>query len=226
MAIKNSSSFNLSAAPSAFLAQLLIISVTVLVLIWVLHFREGIAFNSQNKFKIFNLHPLFMAVGFLLIAGEAIMTYKILPAGNRKLQKGGHLLLHLIALICGILGIYVVFKFNNETSGKHLYTFHSWIGLSSVALFGFQWILGFFSFWWPRAEMGARARLAPWHVFFGIVIFLIVVLSVETGLVEIFTILVLTRSQEALIVNFIGVLVLLFAVSVGLTVILPRSYNY
>ncbi|KAL0347961.1 UNVERIFIED_CONTAM: hypothetical protein Sangu_1023900 [Sesamum angustifolium] len=49
------------------------------------------------------------------------------------------------------------------------------------------------------------------------------ILSAETGLVEKFIFLGLHRSQEALIVNFTGLLVLIFAVSVGLTVLLPTA---
>ena len=84
-----------------------------------------------------------------------------------------------------------------------------------------QWIFGFFSFWWPGAETGARARLAPWHIFFGIVIFFMAILSTMTGLVEKFVFLSLQRSQEALIINFTGLLILLFAIAVGLSVIPP-----
>ncbi|KAJ0094344.1 hypothetical protein Patl1_15642 [Pistacia atlantica] len=50
------------------------------------------------------------------------------------------------------------------------------------------------------------------------------VYSAETGLVQKFLILGLFRGQEALIVNFIGILLILFAISVGLGVVLPRVY--
>lgn len=76
----------------------------------------------------------------------------------------------------------------------------------------------------PGAESGTRSRLAPWHVFFGIVIFFMAIVTAETGLVERFIFLGLQQSQEALIVNFTGLLILLFGISVGLAVILPRGY--
>ncbi|XAR65129.1 Ascorbate ferrireductase (transmembrane) [Bertholletia excelsa] len=218
------SSFQLSAGPASLFAHSIATAIATLVLVWLLHFREGLAFRSDNKFKIFNLHPLLTVIGFLLFAGEAIMAYKTVP-GKRNTQKRVHLVFHFIALLAGILGIYAAFKFHNDLQIENMYSFHSWVGMSTICLFGFQWVLGFFSFWWPGAETRARAKLAPWHAFGGIVIFSMAIVSAETGLVEHFTFLNLGRSQEALIVNFTGVLILLFAISVGLSALLPPDHR-
>lgn len=69
---------------------------------------------------------------------SAIIVYKAIPTANRKAQKLIHLILHLIALVTGILGVYAVFKFHNELNIPHMYTLHSWIGLSTICLFGLQ----------------------------------------------------------------------------------------
>lgn len=93
----NRSSYNLSWLPVTIFAHLLVIAVTILVLVWLLQFREGLAFKSDNKQKIFNVynflrnllftstscivlhfslgsvlqvHPLLMVIGFLLVLGE------------------------------------------------------------------------------------------------------------------------------------------------------------
>ncbi|KAK6153264.1 hypothetical protein DH2020_012903 [Rehmannia glutinosa] len=224
MAPKRSSSYQMSALPVTMFGHLVAVAVITLVLLWLLHFRDGLAFKSDNKDKIFNLHPLLMVLGLVLISGEAIMTYKTVPA-TRKRQKLFHLLLHMIALVAGIIGIYAVFKFHYELGIPDMYSLHSWLGMSTICLFGLQWVLSFFSFWYPRAQQSTRARIAPWHAVFGMVIFFMAILSAETGLMEKFIFLGLRRSQEALIVNFIGLLILLFAVSVGLGVLLPRNLN-
>ncbi|KAK3001879.1 hypothetical protein RJ639_022308 [Escallonia herrerae] len=217
---KGRSSFGFSTLPVTIFAHLLVIAIATLLLVWLLHFQDGFAFKSKiNKGIIFNLHPLFMVIGFVLVAGEAIMAYKTVPA-TRKVQKVVHLILHLSALLAGIVGIYAVFKFHHELGIANMYTLHSWFGMSTICLFGLQWLLAFFSFWFPGAESSTRAKLAPWHIFLGIVIFLMAILSAETGLVERFIFLQLGRTQEALIVNFTGLLLFLFAVSVGFTVIL------
>ncbi|XVE85569.1 hypothetical protein DITRI_Ditri17bG0100900 [Diplodiscus trichospermus] len=244
-----SRSYQVSATPFTIFGHLLFIALATLVLIWLLKFREGLAIESANKFKIFNLHPLLMVIGFILISGEdhlhemicsnimdskfpsetAIMAYKTVPAGRRdkQVQRAVHLTLQTIALACGIFGIVVIFKFQNEShipDMDHMVTLHSWLGMIAICLFGLQFLLGFFSYVFPGAESYSRAAYLPWHTFGGLVIFLLAICTAEMGLLEKFLSLYLFRSQEALIVNFIGLLLFLFAVAVGLSVVLPHDY--
>lgn len=65
------------------------------------------------------------------------MVYKSVPA-RRETQKVTHLVLHLIALLAGIVGIYAVFKFHHELGIPDMYTLHSWLGMSTICLFGLQ----------------------------------------------------------------------------------------
>ncbi|CAN4077013.1 unnamed protein product [Withania somnifera] len=123
-----------------FFAHLLFIAITTLLLVWLLHFRDGISFSSSNKLKLFN---------------------------------------YFVSLL--------VFIF-------------------------------------PGVQNWRRARLAPWHVLYGITIFFMAIVSTETGLIEKFTTLGLQKGQEALVINFTGLLVLLFGISIGLVVLLPVSY--
>ncbi|KAL5070928.1 hypothetical protein RYX36_021815 [Vicia faba] len=215
--------FQIRATSVTIFVHLLFIAITTLVLVWLFHFREGVAFKSSNKLKIFNLHPLLMVIGFILVGGEAIITYKSIP-GKRSSGKVVHLLLHLIALTSGVIGIIAVFKSKKEAGLPDMYSLHSWLGISAISAFGLQYILGFFSYFFPGADASTRATLLPWHKFLGIVIFLLAVGTAETGLVEYFRLLQLFKSQEALIVNFTGLLLFLFAVFVSLSVILPRQY--
>lgn len=50
------------------------------------------------------------------------------------------------------------------------------------------------------------------------------IVSTETGLIEKFMVVGLQKGQEALIINFTGLLVLLFGISIGLIVLIPVSY--
>ncbi|CAM8951351.1 unnamed protein product [Rhodiola kirilowii] len=222
MAVR-SSSYQITATPVIIFAHLLVIAITTLLLVWLLHFREGISFNSDDKEKIFNLHPFFMVLGLVLLAGEGIMVYKSVPA-TRQTHKVFHLILLFIALVFGILGIYAVFKFHDERGEPHMVTLHSWIGISTICLFGLQWLFSFFAFFSPGTQMSTRANLAPWHMFLGTAIFFMIIVTAEMGLVQRFIILGLGRSQEALIVNFTGLLILLFAISVGFSILLPRAH--
>ncbi|KAH7516229.1 hypothetical protein FEM48_Zijuj10G0113100 [Ziziphus jujuba var. spinosa] len=219
-----SRSYQISATPVTVLAHLLVIAITTLVLVWLLHFREGFAFKSINKEKIFNLHPFFMIIGFILVGGEAIMAYKSVP-GRRKAQKLEHIIFHLIALLAGILGIYAVFKYKHEVGLSDMVTLHSWLGIITISLYGLQYLLGFFTYFFPGAEMSTRGNFLPWHVFVGILIFVLAICTAETGLLRRFLFLGLGKNQEGLIVNFTGLLLVLFAVSVTLTILLPRGFR-
>ncbi|KAL0347960.1 UNVERIFIED_CONTAM: putative ascorbate-specific transmembrane electron transporter 2 [Sesamum angustifolium] len=137
MAPKRSSSYVAPAFPFAMLAHLVALAVIALVLVWLLHFREGLAFSSDDKAKIFNVHPLLMLLGFVLISGEGIMAYKTVPT-IRKRQKLFHLLLHLTAFVAGVVGVYAVFKFHHDLRFPHMYSLHSWLGISTISLFALQ----------------------------------------------------------------------------------------
>ena len=67
----------------------------------------------------------------------AIITYKTLPL-RKELKKLIHLVLHAIALILGIIGIYTAFKFHNESNIVNLYSLHSWLGIGIIVLYGIQ----------------------------------------------------------------------------------------
>ncbi|KDP38166.1 hypothetical protein JCGZ_04809 [Jatropha curcas] len=215
-----SRSYQLSATPITMVAHLIFLSVATLVLVWLLKFEDGFAFKSANEIKILNVHIFLMIVGFILIAGEAIMAYKTIPA-ERKVQKAVHFILHLIALVAGVLGVYAAFKYKHQIGDKNMVTLHSWLGMITICLFGLQWVLGFFCYVFPGAEMTARASYMPWHVFGGMFIFFLAICTAQTGLNQRFK----TLDQEGLIVNFTGLLLLLYAVGVGLSAVLPRRYR-
>ncbi|WOH07581.1 hypothetical protein DCAR_0727013 [Daucus carota subsp. sativus] len=212
MAAKTGSRIRMSATPLIIFAHLLVIAVTILILVWLLSFREGIAFESRSKEKIFNLHPLLMAIGFVLVAGEALMTYKTVPEGRGR--ERFYLILHCVALVAGTIGIYAAFKFHNELSMPNMNTFHSWIGMSTFCLFGSQFLLGVYSFMFPSADARARSRTTKRHMFFSVVVFLMAIISAETGLVERFTFLGLPHRQKDLIMSFTGHLILLSGAAV------------
>ncbi|CAO2841853.1 unnamed protein product [Amaranthus hypochondriacus] len=209
-----------SVIPVIALAHLVAVVLVALVLVWLLHFREGLAFRSQIKPQIFNVHPLLMVIGVIVTGGQAIMAYKTVP-GAKSTQKKVHLILHLIALMSGIVGIYAVFKFHQELSIPHIYTLHSWVGISTICLYGLQWIISFFTFALPHSKSAAREAVAPWHKFLGIFIFILAICTAMMGLIEKFTFLKLQRSQEALVMNFTGLMIILFAAMVGLVVTIP-----
>ncbi|XP_020595956.1 probable ascorbate-specific transmembrane electron transporter 1 [Phalaenopsis equestris] len=147
------------------------------------------------------------------------MAYSTIPSPKR-VQKMIHMLLHLVALGLGILGIYAAFKFHKESQIPNMYTLHSWLGISTICLFALQWIFGFFSFWFPGAPPMMRATLVPLHSTAGLAIFLTAICTVETGLMEKGA--GSPGRSETLLINFAGLIILLFGLFVCLSTALPR----
>lgn len=62
------------------------------------------------------------------------------------------------------------------------FNYQCWDSSHVTFLFVHQWLLAFFAYCFPGAEMSRRATLLPWHTFFGMVIFLLAVATALTGL--------------------------------------------
>ncbi|XP_031494586.1 probable ascorbate-specific transmembrane electron transporter 1 isoform X1 [Nymphaea colorata] len=206
----------------AVVAQVLGVAACVMVLVWCIHFRGGLAFVATNKSLIFNIHPVLMLIGFIFLGSEAILAYRVLP-GTKQQLKIVHSALHLIALALGIIGIYAAFKYHNESGIANLYSLHSWFGLGTIALFAIQWILGFVAFWFPGAPEGLRAASLPWHVLFGSIVYVLALTTAVLGFLEKLTFLeaagLAKYGPEAFLVNFTAIVVLLFGVFVLLSII-------
>ncbi|CAL9071261.1 unnamed protein product [Musa textilis] len=206
-------------------AHLLAAAAAVMVLVWCIHFRGGLAFESANKSLIFNVHPVLMLIGFIIMGSEATMIYRTLP-WSKRVKKTIHLVLHAIALVLGVFGIYFAFKFHNESGIDNLYSLHSWMGLGTICLYGIQWILGFVTFLYPGASVFLRTAYLAWHVLFGVFVYLLAIATAELGFLEKLTFLetlgMLHRySREAFLVNSTALVVILLGASVVLSLVAP-----
>ncbi|KAJ0967199.1 hypothetical protein J5N97_024116 [Dioscorea zingiberensis] len=215
---------NVPALPFTYVAHVLEVAAAVLVLVWNIHFRGGIAWDSTNKSLIFNLHPVVMVIGFLILGSEAIMSYKGLPF-SKEVNKRIHLTLHTIALVLGIWGISAAFKFHNESGIDNLYSLHSWVGLGTICLYGIQWIFGFVTFFYPGGSVALRRDALPWHGLFGVLVYILALASAELGFLEKLTFLqnsgLLKYGTEAFLVNFTALVVILLGASVVISASAP-----
>jgi len=209
------------ARPLTFVVHLLAATAAVMVLIWCISFRGGFAWNSTNKNLIFNIHPVLMLIGFIIIGGEAIVSYKSLPL-KKEVKKVIHLVLHAIALILGIVGISAAFKFHNESSILNLYSLHSWLGIGIISLYGIQWLYGFVTFFYPGGSPNLRAKSLPWHVLFGMFVYVLAVANAAIGFLEKLTFLESAGlpkfGSEAFLVNFTAIATVLYGTFVLFTV--------
>ncbi|KAJ9173089.1 hypothetical protein P3X46_016263 [Hevea brasiliensis] len=205
--------------------RLLGLVVVALVLIWTVLYRGGLALASDSKDLIFNVHPVLMVVGFILMNGEAMLAYKTVP-GTKSFKKLVHLILQFLAFCLSLIGVWAALKFHNDKGIENFYSLHSWLGLVCLFLFGIQWAAGFVTFWYPGGSRNSRATLLPWHVFFGVYIYALAVATATTGILEKATFLqtnkVISRySTEALLVNSVGILIVVLGGFVVLATISP-----
>ncbi|XP_077230755.1 putative ascorbate-specific transmembrane electron transporter 1 [Tasmannia lanceolata] len=220
MAIITRHRIQFSSSRSAVFAHLFGLIAAILMLVWIFHFSGGIDLNSENTNLIFNVHPFLMFLGFILVAGQAIMAYKTIWADKRT-QKLFHAVLHLSALMMGIIGVYAVFKYHRKNQIPNLRSLHSWLGLGTICTFGLQWVFGFLFFAFPRGSRETRARVLPLHAFGGLLIFLLAICTAETGLVEKSAFSKITNGSQARVLNFTGLFILLYGVAVAFTALLP-----
>ncbi|KAF3443919.1 hypothetical protein FNV43_RR13609 [Rhamnella rubrinervis] len=209
--------------PIIFLVRVLGVIVAALLFTWTTHYRGGLALISDNKDLIFNVHPVLMVIGLILLNGEAMLAYKTV-SGTKRFKKFVHLMLQCLAFCLSIIGIWAAVKFHNDKGIDNFYSLHSWLGLTCIFLFGIQWASGFATFWYPGGPANSRAALLPKHVFFGIYIYALAVATVATGILEKLTFLqtnqVISRySTEAMLVNSLGILLVVLGGFVILAVI-------
>ncbi|CAL1392522.1 unnamed protein product [Linum trigynum] len=193
----------------------------VLMLIWLLHYRGGIEYDSNNPARVFNVHPFLMFCGFIFLVGQAMMAYKTVPAAKQA-QKVVHMMLHLVGIALGIVGIAAVFRFHDMIGAEDMFSLHSWIGLTTFIMLGLQWLLGLFTYMFPKASLETRSRMMPWHISFGRALLYMAVAAALTGLMQRETLLNLRGHAEARLINFTGLCILLFGIFVDLSVALAH----
>lgn len=205
-------------------AHLFGILALILLLVWLLHYRGGLDYDSDNSDRVFNVHPFLMFFGFIFFAGEAMMAYKTVMA-EHNVQKYFHAFFHLVALCSGIFGICAVFRYHDREAIEDMYSLHSWIGLTTIILYGLQWLFGLATFLFPSASPESRVRMVPWHMSGGRALLYMSICAALTGLMEKSTFLNLKNllsQRELRLINFTGLSILLFGIFVDLSVALAR----
>lgn len=74
------------------------------------------------------------------VLSAASLVYR-LPAswvGPKLPWKVLHAALHLLAFTITVVGLIAVFRFHNHSKITHLYSLHSWLGITTVILFACQ----------------------------------------------------------------------------------------
>uniref|UniRef100_A0A671X0N3 Transmembrane ascorbate-dependent reductase CYB561 n=1 Tax=Sparus aurata TaxID=8175 RepID=A0A671X0N3_SPAAU len=168
----------------------------------------------------FNLHPLCMVLGLVFLQGDAILVYRVFRNEPKRNVKVLHGIIHLLALIIGIIGIVAVFDFHREAKIPDMYSLHSWCGMATLILFCIQWVMGLLFFLFPVASSWLRASYLPVHVFCGLVLLVMAIGSSLLGMTEklLFSIIRQPYSlftPEGVLANVLGILLVCFGIVLG-----------
>lgn len=207
------------------LVHLLGFAGIALMIVWTYSFRGGYGLSGT---AVFNLHPLIMFAGFIVLSSEAIVAFKSVN-GDKPYQKAVHMTVQGAAIFLALLGIGAAYKFHHDNGIQNFYSLHSWFGLTTITLYLGQWILGFVAFWQQSVAKAKRTELLPWHVFVGLAAYTAALATAELGLLEKLTFLQKTGvsplglwSSEAMLVNIIGIAICVYGAVVVLTTVVPK----
>lgn len=142
---------------------------------------------ALNPYHYFNWHPLLMTLGFVLCYMEGSLAYRVLPftgtIAAAPINKWIHGTLQGIATACGIAGTVCIFKYHTATDGYTLYSLHSWVGLITVILFAFQFVMGLWFF--ALQKNGAiRGYFIATHRWLGTLLGAFTATAIVTGILD------------------------------------------
>ncbi|GFS44333.1 putative cytochrome b561 [Trichonephila inaurata madagascariensis] len=156
-----------------------------LVLIWTFQYLGGFAWQNDPLHQ-FNYHPLLAVLGMVVLYGNGLLMYRILYFKAKLTLKFLHAITMFITFVLAVISLKCAFDSHDFRTPPipNLYSLHSWIGLGTIILFSFQFFLGFISFLYPGAKAMHRRIYLHYHQFFGVIIFILAIISCHSGIME------------------------------------------
>merc|ERR1712228_907137 len=193
------------------------ILAVILTIHWAINIKGGVTY-VENMGIPFNWHPILMTISLIFLYGNGALIYRIIPPkseGHKLKLKIAHAIIMIVAFALMVIGLQAAFDSHNKPDPPkpNMYTLHSWVGLLVALLFGIQWALGFSAFLFPKFSPEIRALLLPFHQYFGSSILCLAVAAALMGHLEKAIWSNSAYSQkgaESMVVNFTGVLLVLF----------------
>ncbi|XP_071387871.1 lysosomal membrane ascorbate-dependent ferrireductase CYB561A3-like [Centroberyx affinis] len=189
---------------------------------WNSHWRGGFAWDGSSLQS--HWHPVLMVSGLVVLYGHAVIVYRVPFTWKQRKHtwKLVHAGLMLLVLLLSILGLCAVFDLHTGLHLPDLYSLHSWVGICTVVMFVFQWVLGLAAFLLPCSPLWFRKALKPAHTWMGNVIFILSLASCISGINEKLLLNINGSSAgtcfappvEAKFANFLGILIVAFGLVV------------
>lgn len=211
------------------ITQLIGAFLLLLVISWVLIHLGGLGYDYDKPRILFNWHPICMSFGMIYLYGNSILIYRGFRYARKRSLKVTHATIHALAFIFTVFGLVAVFDSHNYAIPKipNLYSLHSWIGITAVAVFGCQYVAGFFCYLFPKVKENVRILYMPIHIFFGLLGFILALIATFMGLTEkaMFSIKDYENlPNEAILLNCIGLFTAIFG-SLVIYLVTEQSYK-
>jgi hypothetical protein len=141
---------------------------------------------------LFNLHPVFMYLGMVFFGTAAVVSFRWVPL-PKIWVKYLHILCHTASLMCVITGLTCVFVSNNyvNQNDEGIYysnftSLHSYLGLGTVILYFQNYAFGLYFFLSSLEAVPVTMRKAymPIHIFLGTFTYIMIIITVEVGIME------------------------------------------
>jgi len=164
----------------------LMIIYFVLLFIWIWGAEGGL---GTDFLSIFGMHGLFMSIFVVFAMQESLLTFvapvlggidartghPILVSLKRAFRgKNCHVMLHFIGVVCCMVGLAGIIQYKALAPSPTVFPFysmyspHSWLAVTFLSLWGMQWALGLYVFWW---DPSSYSSLAKYHRFLGRVVY-------------------------------------------------------
>ncbi|XP_051907658.1 lysosomal membrane ascorbate-dependent ferrireductase CYB561A3-like [Hippocampus zosterae] len=215
--------FTMGASESFYMSWCLCINMgllcVIMVVFWNWRWRGGFAWDGSEA--QFSWHPVLMISGLLVLYGFAAVLFRV-PWGwsQKKIAwKLVHAGLMLAALVLAIVGLYAVFNVHSTLNIPSMYSLHSWVGMSAVVTFAWQWFLGLVGFLLPCSAPRLSHYLKGIHVWTGQAVLLLTLAACISGINEqLFFALDGVSAKaysslpaEALFANMLGIMIVVFS---------------
>ncbi|VVC45775.1 Cytochrome b561/ferric reductase transmembrane [Cinara cedri] len=181
---------------------------------WIINYRGGFSLNEPKL--IFNWHPLLMTIGFIYFLANSILHYRTFSNHQKQSLKIQHSVIHGYVIVLVLLAACAALISHVYASPPipNFYSLHSWLGIFTIVMFLSQFISGLVSFLYPGASIKYKEIMMPYHIYFGVFIFVLAVITAVTGFSE-KLIFALDKEykkfpQEGIFGNFLGLLCILY----------------
>ncbi|CAB3979051.1 Cytochrome b561 [Paramuricea clavata] len=204
-------------------SQLFGVVAMIMTGIWMSKYEDGFAWDGSDK--QFNYHPLFMVIGLVFLNAEAMISYRVFRYETKVVVKSMHFCLQVAAFIFAVVGLLAVFSVRNHQGGENITSLHSWIGMIIVVIFGLQLSFGFIVFVLPGVPEKTKEVYLRFHKFFGVSIFVASIAQCCIGIAQHSVVTIKeTLGTEAMLANFLGLVLIVFCFSV-LAVVIPDEFR-